>query len=76
MPISKEELESRIKTSFPDAEIEIKDLAGDNDHFEARIASAQFSGVPLVKQHKMVMDALGSIVGNELHALSIKTKTK
>lgn len=76
MPISKEELESRIKTSFPDAEVEIIDLAGDNDHFEARIASSKFSGLSLVKQHKMVMDALGSIVGQELHALSIKTKIK
>lgn len=76
MPISKEELEKKLKNYFPDADIEIIDLAGDNDHYEARIASANFSGLTLVKQHKMVMDALGPIVGNELHALSIKTKKK
>lgn len=76
MPISKDELESKLKNSFPDAEIEIIDLAGDNDHYEARIVSSHFNGISLVKQHKMVMDSLGSIVGNQLHALSIKTKAK
>ena len=76
MPIAKEELEKMLKDSFSDADIEIVDLAGDNDHYEARIASAKFSGTSLVKQHKMVMEALGSIVGTQLHALSIKTKIK
>lgn len=76
MPISKNELEIMLRNNFPDADIEILDLAGDNDHYEARIASAKFSGISLVKQHKMVMDALGSIVGTQLHALSIKTKIK
>ena len=71
MPIS--ELEAHLRAAFPDAEIHIDDLAGDNDHYRARIVSAAFKGLPRVKQHQLVYSALGGRVGGELHALALET---
>jgi stress-induced morphogen len=71
MPIS--ELEACLRAAFPDAEINIDDLAGDNDHYRARIVSAAFKGLPRVKQHQLVYSALGGRVGGELHALALET---
>lgn len=65
-----------IQKSFPDAEFQLEDYAGDGDHYELRISSASFQGLTRVMQHKMVHDALQGYVGNEIHALSIKTITK
>jgi stress-induced morphogen len=67
------EIEELIRAALPDAEIEIRDLAGDGDHYAARIISAAFAGVPRVRQHQMVYKALGGRMGNELHALQLET---
>ena len=73
MPLAADEIESLIRTGIPDARIEIVDLAGDGDHYEARVTAESFRGLPLVKQHKLVYDALGGRMGGALHALKLKT---
>ena len=70
------EIKSLILKSIPDAEIEIKDLAGDDNHYSATIISSQFSGKSKIEQHKMVYNSLQGKMGNELHALAIKTKER
>ena len=67
------EIEAMIKAALPDAEVAITDLAGDNDHFAARVTSAAFAGKTRVAQHKMVYDALGGRMGGVLHALQLTT---
>ena len=67
------EIESLIKAALPDATIEITDLAGDGDHYAARISSTAFAGKSRVQQHKMVFEALGGRMGGELHALQLTT---
>ncbi len=76
MPMPQAELESRLRQAFPDAEIEVKDLAGDGDHYRARIASAAFEGLSRVRQHQLVYQALGGSVGGELHALALETTAR
>ena len=76
MSISKENLEELIKESFPDALITIEDLKGDGDHYSATVISKSFQGKSKIDQHKMVYDSLKGKMGNELHALMIKTKTE
>jgi stress-induced morphogen len=73
MPMAAEELEARLKDAFPDAEIRIEDLAGDGDHYRARIVSKSFAGLTRVRQHQMVYGALKGAVGGELHALALET---
>ena len=73
MPMDAREIESLIKAKFPDAEVEIKDLAGDGDHYSAHVVTTAFKGVPRVKQHQMVYDALGGRMGGVLHALALTT---
>ena len=68
------EIEKHIKEAIPDASIEIQDLAGDNNHYSAIITSSQFKGKTKIEQHKMVYNSLKGKMGNELHALAIKTK--
>jgi len=74
MPMPVEALESALKGAFPDAEIEITDLAGDGDHYRARIASDAFKGMSRVRQHQLVYAALGGRMGGELHALALETR--
>ena len=74
MAMDLKEIERHIKEALPDASIEILDLAGDNNHYSATITSAKFSGKSKIEQHKMVYDSLKGKMGNELHALAIKTK--
>jgi stress-induced morphogen len=62
-----------IKERFPDADINIEDLAGDGDHFAATIVSEEFRGKTRVQQHQMVYDALKGNMGGVLHALALKT---
>jgi stress-induced morphogen len=62
-----------IKDRFPDAEIQIEDLAGDGDHYAASIVSEAFRGKSRVQQHQMVYDALQGNMGGVLHALALKT---
>lgn len=75
MPMPAAELETRLRTAFPDAEITITDLAGDGDHYKARIVSAQFAGLPRVRQHQLVNKALADVLGGALHALALETAT-
>jgi len=73
MTIKKEELETMITKAFPEAKVEIIDLAGDDNHYSLIITSNRFSGISRIDQHKMVYEALDGKMGNELHALTIKT---
>ena len=73
MPMIASDLESRLRAAFPDAEIVITDLAGDGDHYKARIVSAAFTGLPRVRQHQLVNKALADVLGGELHALALET---
>lgn len=67
------EIEAMILAAIPDAEVSITDLAGDDNHFAARVSSASFAGKSRVAQHKMVYDALGGRMGGVLHALQVTT---
>jgi stress-induced morphogen len=67
------QLEEELRQAFPDAQIAIEDLAGDGDHYRARITSAAFAGLPRVRQHQLVYAALKGKVGGELHALALET---
>ena len=67
------EIKSLILKSIPDAEIEIKDLAGDDNHYAATVKSKVFDGKTKVQQHKLVYDALEGRMGGVLHALSLTT---
>ena len=73
MGLKIEEIKNLIKTAIPDAEIVIEDLAGDNNHYSATIKSKVFKGMNKIEQHKLVYKALGSKMGNELHALALNT---
>ena len=74
MAMNLKEIEMLIKAALPDANVELQDLAGDGNHYSATIISSQFSGKSKIEQHKMVYDSLQGKMGNELHALAIKTK--
>ena len=74
MAMDLKEIEKHIKDALPDATIEIQDLAGDGNHYSATIMSSQFAGKSKSEQHKMVYSSLKGKMGNELHALAIKTK--
>jgi stress-induced morphogen len=73
MPMSAKEIEQLIREKLPDAEITIKDLAGDGDHYAAHIVSESFRGKTRVQQHQMVYDALRGNMGGALHALALQT---
>ena len=73
MTITADELQAILAKSFPNSSIEITDLAGDNDHYEARIVSPLFTGKNRVQQHKMVHAALENTKAKGLHALALKT---
>jgi len=74
MPAS--EIEKLIKEAFPDAEVTMTDLAGDNDHWSAKVVSSAFKGKSRVQQHQMVYAALKGKMGGELHALQLQTSAK
>ncbi|GMN14905.1 BolA family protein [Altererythrobacter sp. MTPC7] len=74
MPMSASEIEGMIKAALPDAEVEMRDLAGDNDHWAAHVVSPAFAGKSRVAQHKMVYEALGGKMGGVLHALQLTTQ--
>jgi stress-induced morphogen len=75
MAMAADEIEGMIRAALPDALVEITDLAGDGEHYAARVVSESFRGVPRVKQHKAVYDALGGRMGGMLHALQLTTAT-
>ena len=70
------QISSLIKKSLPDAIVKIDDLKGDGDHYSATIISKSFQGKSRIMQHKMVYESLKGKMGNELHALMLKTKTE
>jgi stress-induced morphogen len=73
MPIAQPDLEAILREGFPDAEIRVDDLAGDGDHYRAKIVSPAFKGLPRVRQHQLVYAALKGRMGGELHALALET---
>tara|TARA_B100001123_G_C14760063_1_gene808364 strand:- start:253 stop:483 length:231 start_codon:yes stop_codon:yes gene_type:complete len=73
MTLKLEEIKSLMKKAFPDAEITIQDLAGDDNHYSATIKSKAFAGKSKIEQHKLVYKALNGKMGNELHALQLNT---
>jgi stress-induced morphogen len=73
MPMAADRLEAELRQAFPDAEIAIEDLAGDGDHYRARIISPAFAGLSRIRQHQLVYAALKGKVGGELHALALET---
>lgn len=76
MAMRAEAIEALIKEAFPDAAVEIKDLAGDGDHYQATVVSSAFKGKSRVAQHQMVYAALKGRMGGELHALALTTKAE
>jgi stress-induced morphogen len=73
MAMAASEIERLIREAIPDAAVTITDLAGDGDHYSARVVSSSFAGMPRVKQHQRVYAALGGRMGGELHALQLET---
>lgn len=73
MPMDANEIETLIKAALPDAKVEIRDLAGDGDHYAANVVSESFRGKSRVQQHQMVYQALKGNMGGALHALALQT---
>jgi stress-induced morphogen len=73
MAMAADEIAAAISAALPGARVEITDLAGDGDHYAARVTAAQFAGLPRVKQHQLVYNALGGRMGGVLHALQLTT---
>ncbi|WP_427963595.1 BolA/IbaG family iron-sulfur metabolism protein [Altererythrobacter sp.] len=73
MPMSASEIERLVTEALPGARIELTDLAGDDDHWAAKVTAPQFTGKSRVQQHKLVYDALGGRMGGALHALQLTT---
>lgn len=74
MPMAANEIEQMIRAALPDAQVEIRDLRGDGDHYAATVISAAFAGKTKVQQHQMVYQALKGRMGGELHALALQTQ--
>ena len=74
MAMQADEIERLIKQALPDAKVEIRDLAGDGDHYAARVVAQEFVGLSRVAQHKLVYEALGGRMGGALHALQQTTQ--
>ena len=73
MPMAADDIADLIRAGIPDAAVEITDLAGDGDHYAARVVAESFRGLPRVRQHQRVYDALGGRMGGVLHALQLTT---
>lgn len=69
-----DEIGAAIRQALPDAEVELVDLAGDNNHWAVTVTSSAFEGVSRVKQHQMVYAAIGDGVGTDVHAVQVRTK--
>ncbi len=70
------EIERLIKEALPDATVEIRDLAGDGDHYAATVVSPSFAGKSRVQQHQIVYSALKGQMGGVLHALALQTSAE
>ena len=75
MPMAADDIAAMIRAAIPDAQVEITDLAGDGDHYSARVVAESFRGVPRIRQHQQVYAALGGRMGGVLHALQLTTAT-
>jgi stress-induced morphogen len=75
MPMDQDEIVRLIKKRLPDATVEIRDLAGDGDHYSATVVAEEFRGMSRVRQHQLVYDALEGKMGGTLHALALQTST-
>jgi stress-induced morphogen len=71
---SPETIKSRLITAFPDARIEVTDLTGTRDHFQALVVTRAFDGKSRIEQHKMVYAALGELMNGDIHALALTTR--
>lgn len=75
MPMDGQELEGLLRAAFPEGKVLVMDLAGDGDHWAARITDHSFAGKSKVQQHQMVYRAIGEKMGGQLHALALETST-
>jgi stress-induced morphogen len=75
MAIPAEDVRARIQAALPGSHVEITDLTGTSDHYEALVVASQFAGRSRIEQHQMVYGALGAAVGREIHALALRTVT-
>ena len=75
MPMAAEEIEQLIRAGIPDANVEITDLAGDGDHYSAKVIAESFRGVSRLDRQRRVYEALGGRMGGALHALQLTTAT-
>jgi stress-induced morphogen len=73
MAMAADDIERLIREAIPDAEVTIRDLVGDGDHYAARVVSSRFAGMSRIQQHQAVYAALGGRMGGELHALQLET---
>lgn len=73
MPMAADDIADMIRAGIPGAAVEITDLAGDGDHYAARVVAEEFRGMPRIKQHQAVYAALGGRMGGVLHALQLTT---
>jgi stress-induced morphogen len=73
--IAPSEVERLLRAQFSDAELELVDLTGTQDHYQARIVSSAFAGKSLIEQHQLVYAALGEAMHGPIHALALKTYT-
>ncbi len=73
MPMNENEIVQLIKKKLPDADVSIRDLAGDGDHYAATVVSEAFRGKTRVQQHQLVYEALEGNMGGTLHALALQT---
>jgi stress-induced morphogen len=67
-------IEEALRRAFPDAQVRVTDTTGGGDHFDVEIVAAQFAGMGMIDQHRMVYEALGEKVGYEIHALGLRTR--
>lgn len=74
MPMAAADIEAMIRAALPDAQVDIRDLAGDGNHYAATVISAAFAALPKVRQHQLVYAALKGKMGGELHALQLTTR--
>ena len=76
MAMAATEIERLIKLALPDAKVDIRDLAGDGDHYAATVVSSSFKGKSRVQQHQIVYNALQGQMGGVLHALALQTSAE
>ena len=73
--IEPSEVEAKLKAAFPDADLEIEDLTGTKDHYQARVVTSAFEGKTMIQQHQLVYGALEEEMKGPIHALALKTFT-